>query len=91
MQLHGSIFTTFTNVLYVSSLSTNVLSVSAFLSKECKVHFEKGSCFIYCPDGTHLETGIQKGNLFCLSVTNHALVTTGSPPELPIELWHQRL
>ena len=24
-------------------------------------------------------------------MTNHALVTTGSQPELPIELWRQRL
>ena len=91
MQLRGSISTTFTNVLHILSLSTNLLSVSALLSKKCKVYFKEGSCSIYCPDGTHLRTGIQKGNLFCLSMTNHAFVTTGSPPELPIKLWPQHL
>ena len=91
MQLQGSIFTTFTNILFVSFLSTNLLSVSALLSKGCKIHFEESSCFIYCPNGTHLRTSIQNGNLFWLSMTNHALVTTRSPSELPIKLWHQRL
>ena len=81
----------FTNFLHVSSLSTNLLSVLALLSKGCKVYFEEGSCSIYCPNGTHLRTGIQEGNFFCLSMTNHALVTTRSPPELPIKLWPQRL
>ena len=91
MQLQGSISILFTNVLHVLSFSINSLSVSAFFSKGCKVHFEKGSCSIHCPDGTHLGTGIQEKNFFCLSMTNHALVTTGSPQELPIELWHQCL
>ena len=79
MELQGSISTTFTNVLHVLSLSTNLLSVSALLSKECKVYFKEGACFIYCPNGIHLRTGIQKENLFCLSMTNHALVITRSP------------
>ena len=58
MQLQGSISTMFTNFLHVPSLSTNFLSVLALLSKGCKVHFEEGSCSIYCPNGTHLGTGI---------------------------------
>ena len=64
MQLQESISTTFTNVFHVSSISTILLSVSALLSKGCKVHFEEGSCSIYCLDGTHLGTGIPKKNLF---------------------------
>ena len=91
MQLQGSIFITFTNVLYIPSLSTNLLFVSVLLSKGCKIYFKEGSCSIYCLDGTHLETSIQEGNLFCFSMTNHAFVTTGFPPELSIKLWHQRL
>ena len=66
-------------------------SILALLSKGCKVHFKEGSCSIYCPNGTHLGTSIQEENLFCLFMTNHALVITRSPPELPIKLWHQRL
>ena len=89
MQLQGSISTTFTNVLYALFLSINLLSVLALLSKGCKVHFEKGSYSIYCPNGTYLGTGIQERNFFCLFMTNHALVITRSPPELPIKLWHQ--
>ena len=91
MQLQESISTTFTNVLHVLSLSTNLLSVSALLSKGCKVHFKEGSCSIYCPNGTHLRTGIQEGNFFCLSMTNYAHVITGFPSKLLIKLWHQRL
>ena len=91
MQLQGSIPITFTNILHVLFLSINLLFVLALFSKGCKFHFEKGSCSIYCPNGTHLKTGIQERNLFCFFMTNHALVTTGSPPKLPIELWHQRL
>ena len=91
MQLQKSIFIMFTNVFYIFSFSTNLLSVSTLLSKGCKVHFNEGSCSIYCPNETHLGTGIQEGNLFHLSLTNHALVTTGSPPELSIKLWHQCL
>ena len=41
MQLQESISTTFTNVLLVLSFSTNLLSVSALLSKGCKVHFKE--------------------------------------------------
>ena len=91
MQLQESIFTTFTNVLHVLSLSINLLTALALLSKGCKVYFKGGSCSIYCPNGTYLKTSIQEENFFCLSMTNHALVTTGSPPELPIKLWHQCL
>ena len=58
MQLQGSISTTLTNVLYVLSFSTNLLFVPAFFSKRNKVYFEESSCSIYCPDETHLRTGI---------------------------------
>ena len=91
MQLQESISTTFTNVFHILSLSTNLLSVSALFSKGCKIHFKEGSCSIYCPNRTHLRKSIQEGNLFCLSMTNHVLVITRSPPKLPIKLWHQRL
>ena len=70
---------------------TNLLSVSALFSKGCKVHVEESSSSIYCPNGTHLGAGIQERNLFCLSLTNHALIPTRSPPKLPIKLWHQCL
>ena len=45
MQLQGSISITFTNVLNVSFLTTNLLSVFALLNKGCRVHFEKKQCF----------------------------------------------
>ena len=89
MQLKGSISTMFTNIFHILFLSTNLLSVLALLSKGCKVHFEEGSCSIYRLDRIYLGTGIQEGIRFCLSLTNHALVTTGFPPELLIKLWHQ--
>ena len=66
MQLQGSISTTFTNVFHIPSLSTNLLLVSALLSKECKINFEKGSCSIYCPNRTHLGTCIQERNFLSL-------------------------
>ena len=89
--MQGSISTTFTNIFYLFFLSTNLLSVLTLFSKGCKGHFKEGSCSIYCPNKTYLGTGLQEGNLFCLSMTNHALVITGSSLELFIKLWHQRL
>ena len=90
LRLQGSTIT-FTNILHVLFLTTNLLSVSALLSKECKVHFEKARCTIHCPNESHLATRKQEGNLFHLIILNHAFVITGLPKALLIKLWHQRL
>ena len=90
LRLQGS-SVTFTNVLHVPSLTTNLLSVSALLSKGCKVKFEKKCCIIYRLNGIYLVTGKQEKNLFHLSMSKHAFVTTGLPQALSIEFWHQCL
>ena len=90
LQLQGNSIT-FTNVLHVPSLTTNLLSVSALFNKGCKVIFEKEHCTINRSNRIHLATKKQERNLFHLSISNHAFATTGSPQILPIELWHQRL
>ena len=61
------------------------------LVKDVKSKFEKECCTIYRPNGIHLATGKQEENLFHLSMSNHAFVTTGPPRPLLIELWHQCL
>ena len=66
----------FTNVLHVSFLTTNLLSVFALLSKRCKVHFEKKRCIIHRSNGSHLATGKQEGNLFHLITSDHVFVIT---------------
>ena len=64
IQLQRSTKVTFTNVLYIPSLLTNLFSVSALFNKGCKVHFKKERYFIYWPNESHLATGIQEGNFF---------------------------
>ena len=77
---------TFINVLHVLFLTTNPLSVSALLSKGCKVHFEKERCIIRRSNGPHMATRKQEGNLFHLITLDHVFVTTGPPKALLIEL-----
>ena len=82
---------TFTNVLHILFLITNLLFVSALFSKVCKVHFEKERCIIHRSNGPHLATKKQEENLFYLITFNHAFVITRPPRALSIELWHQCL
>ena len=89
-RLQGS-SVTFTNVLHVPSLTTNLLFVFCLFSKGCKVQFEKKRCTIYCSNGIYLATRKQEENLFHLSMSNHAFIITGLPQALSIKLWHQRL
>ena len=90
LRLPGSTIT-FTNALHVFLLITNLLTVSALLSKGCKVYFEIKHCIIHCPNRSHLATGKQEGDLFHLITLDHAFVTTRLPRALSIKLWHQRL
>ena len=61
------------------------------LVKDVKSNLKKKCCTIYRPNGIHLATRKQEGNLFHLSMFNHAFVITGPLRALLIKLWHQRL
>ena len=80
LRLQGNITVTFTNVLHVPVLTTNLLPVSELLNKGCKVYFEKEHYSIYRLDGTHLTTGKQEKPVPSSNVSlcsyDHQLKTT---------------
>ncbi len=80
-----------TNVHFVPSLKTNLLSVSALLKKGCEVRFDQNGCHIY-RDGEVIGLGKPEGDLFRLELasTTYALAAGQIEQVKPLEVWHRR-
>jgi hypothetical protein len=80
-----------TNVHYVPSLKTNLLSVSALLKKGCDVRFDQNGCHI-SRYGETIGHGQSEGNLFRLELvsTPYALAIGQREQVKPLEVWHRR-
>ena len=78
------------DVLYVPSLSYNLLSVSKCMNKTCSTVFTSKGCNFLDADGKVVVTGKKVGDLYYLNCkeTQHVATVTHSVSQ--DELWHRR-
>lgn len=78
------------NVLYVPSLTTNLLSVSQMAKNGCEIKFEKDSCKIY-QNRKLILTASQHNNMYVLKDSSGTSALLSKVDEHDINLWHQRM
>lgn len=78
------------NVLYVPSLTTNLLSVSQMTKNGCEIDFEKDYCRIY-QNKKLILTAFQHDNMYVLKDFSETPALLSIVDEKDINLWHQRM
>ena len=85
------------NVLYVSGLKHNLISISQLYDKGFKVSFKASICTVTNPiDSSIILVGKHYGNIYLidlnnLSLSNHCLVADNAKMNEIGWLWHRRL
>lgn len=78
------------NVLYVPSLTTNLLSVNQMVNNGCDVRFEKDGCKVY-QNKKLILTARHCNNMYLLNNVTEAPALLSAVDESDINLWHQRM
>lgn len=78
------------NVLYVPTLTTNLLSVSQMTKNGCEVNFEKNGCKVY-QNNRLILTALQHNNMYVLKDPSETSALLSKVEEVDINLWHQRM
>lgn len=78
------------DVLFVPTLTVNLLSVSPMVNIGCEVKFERDCCQIY-QNNKLILTVLHRNNMYILNNISEAPALLSTVDERDINLWHQRM
>jgi len=78
------------NVLFVPTLTVNLLSVSQMVNNGCEIKFERDGCQIY-QNNKLILTALHRNNMYILNNVSEAPALLSTVDEKDLNLWHQRM